>query len=488
MSTMVERDAVSKKIEVDAQRYQNRYGDVMESVSQEMERRYMVNNESKYQFSTFDQYALGRYAEMWESMIPIFEQDETSRAHLGEILKSGLDLVALQYATLPIQFLASVQPLTEEAGVVYYRKAIATTSRANIVEGDELISETGKLNKDVNEYISEEQVTTAVADSSSTACGPGPFSMSLPAPVRPRTITITVGSRSVRGLDDGEGNIVGVGVDPDGSSINYNTGALVLQFTNNSGVQPGDTISVVSTQIIPQAAQIPGFRYDIVGRTVNVRYYLLQAQYTSIANYVVRRRFGKSLSDDIARDTVAQVNGVVLLEAIKKLYIAAQRNEVTYNYTLPTWDSTPPSGVSDIDHRRTFTDLIEYASNKIEDLSGRSAISFMVIGQKARQIMNSIGFAGERKQVPGPYLAGFFEGIPVYYATNTILPDDEIIFGYRGLMWYESPLVYGPFMPTTVVKTAGVPNPFVEAYGVAHGAAIDTVMNEFVVRGKIDQT
>jgi len=475
-----------KKVHYDAERYMNMYPEAMESCAEEINSRYKDNQgNSKLQWTDHDAVALGKYMQTYEEYLPMFEADSTSRDNLGEILKVGLDLVALQYATLPIQFIASVQPMSEEAGVVYYRRALATTTRGGVTAGNELISITGAANQYLSNYMSEE-----VTDETTTiAAGPsvGPYNYVLSHPVRKRTISINVGGGKIKGVDDGEGHILGAGILPDDSTIDYDTGALALKFASlaGHGVVEGDTITVIYSQNLPMATAVPGFKYDLVGRTIDVRYYLLQASYTTLANFVVKKRFGKSLSDDIARDTVAQINGAVLLEAIKKLRIAAIKNETTFSYTAPSWSKTPAAGVSDIDHRRTFPDLLELVANQIETMSGRSVISFMIIGQTGRQILSSLGLTGDRKQVPGPYLYGYFEGIPVFYAPATVVPANEIIFGYRGLMWYESPMVYGPFLPTTLVKSVGNPNAFTETFGVAHGAGLESVVNEFCCRGRI---
>lgn len=361
MDMMIER-----KLDNEADSYMKAYESIIPEVAEEIDKRY----DGHYSFSKFDTVALGRYLKTWESYLPVFEGDATSQDSLGEILKVGLDLVALQYATLPIQFLASVQPLSEEAGVVYYRRAIATATRAGVSEGDVLIGTMGKAAANLPDYMSEEVIN----ESTTIAAGPspGPYAYSLLAPVRRRSMTVNIAGK-IKGVDDGgttslstSGNILGVGIDPDASTINYETGAFTITLINPGahGILAGDTITVIYSQDITQATEIPGFKYDVIGKTVAVKYFLLQAQFTSLANYVVRRRFGKSLSDDIARDTVAQVNGAVLLEAIKKFRIAAIQNEVNYSYTAPTWSMTPSPGVSDIDHRRTFTDIMELAADR----------------------------------------------------------------------------------------------------------------------------
>ena len=222
---------------------------------------------------------------------------------LGDYLKVGLGLAAIQYVALPATFLASVQPINDEVGLVYYRELVATATRGDITQGDIIGSQQGKLSHDLDGYYGEHLVkATAVA------AGTGTYNIALSAPVRDQTAKITVeitggaNAGSYRGLDDGEGFIIGnwpTGAGLDTGTINYETGAAVVNV-DDTGATAG-TITIEYHQNLAQANEIPGFQYRLQSRTIRVNYFILENQYSTLADYNVRRRFGRALSDDVAR-------------------------------------------------------------------------------------------------------------------------------------------------------------------------------------------
>lgn len=426
----------------------------------------------KRAWSTYDTVALGKYMETYEEYIPVLEEDQTTRAQLGDVLKLGLGLVALQYATLPITAFASVQPLDDEAGVIYYRRILATKTRGAYTAGQEIFGATPGNTLD-NDYYSEEQSVTHTVVGGDVTDGVATYSVTLQIPVRPRNITIDVsGSVSQKGIDDGEGNIYGNGIQ---GTINYATGALVI---NSTGAVATDVITVIYQQNLAESDNIPGFKWDLTSKIVRASYFLVQAQFSTFAEFNVRRRFGRMLSDDMAADAVAQINGAVLTSGIKKL----RNTALTNGLSTIVWDSEVPTGSSVIEHRQTFVDTLEQAASAIGDATGRGAISFIIAGSKTRVILRSLGFKADVKNIPGPYLAGYFDGIPVFYAPSSLIPEGEAIVGYRGTMWFESPLTYSPFLPATTVKGQIGTNLFQNGVATAHAAAVDTVVKEFVVR------
>ena len=79
---------------------------------------------------------------------------------------------------------------------------------------------------------------------------------------------------------------------------------------------------------------------------------------------------------------------------------------------------------------------------------------------------------------------GFFQNIPVFHAPASLIADDEAIVGYRGASWFSSPVVYAPFLPVVTVKGTGA-NVFNRKNGVAHAAAVETVVSGFAALIKI---
>lgn len=472
----VDESFIQRKFDEDANRYERQYTDVITEAAGLFNSRY-----SKYgkDWSVNDSIALGQYLEQWEQYCQMFESmpDPTTRDNLGDYVKVGLGLAAIQYVSLPASFLASVQPIPDEVGIIYYRRLVATASRGNIHSGDVIGSIGGKLNDDLDTYYQESQSKTIAVTNGGT-----PYGGSLNAPVRERTmevvITMTVGgtTSTYQGMDDGNGFIIGNWPVPAGlrtGAITYSNGALVINLAD-TGATAG-SIVVNYHQNLAQASDIPGFQYQLTSKSVRANYFIIQNQYSTLADYTVRRRFGRALSEDIATSAVSQINSAVLSAIIRKLTTAA------INTGTVTWDGTPDAGVSLADHRKTFTDAIEASCQLIDAQTGRGAASFILAGAYGRRVLQSIGAEMVRKPLPGPYLAGFFQNIPIFYVPQALLADRYCVVGYRGPSWFEAAAVYAPFLPVVMVKGSG-DNPFNRITGVAHAAAIDTVVEGFCSR------
>lgn len=145
-----------------------------------------------------------------------------------------------------------------------------------------------------------------------------------------------------------------------------------------------------------QASEIPGFKTELVSKAIRANYFILQNVYSELANINIKKRFGKALSEDIATDAVTQINSCVLSAMIKKLLVAAA------NTGTVTFDAAPDAGISVVEHRRTFTDVLEAAGEKMADATDRGAISFIIAGSYGRRILRSIGTSLSRKSLPGP--------------------------------------------------------------------------------------
>ena len=508
---------IELKFEQDAKKYEQKYGDhVTETAA--------VYNESfnKYdrRWTMHDTVALGQYLESWDNYSQMFESDPTTRDSLGDYLRVGLGLAAIQYATLPASFLASVQPLNDEVGMVYFRELVATATRGGVTAGDVLGNIQGKLDvANMDNYYAESTSTTITMNDA------GYYPVLLNAPIRTRTVTVTVvtGGNTYRGIDDGEGNLYGswpvkaatsapaTGANAPQGVYSPETGVVAgnpTWGTSSTGVLGGatgavnytstwngtngpsgynflinvagatGTITVAYHTDLSQASTIPGFQYRLSSKQIRVNYFILENVYSTLADYAVRRRFGRALSDDIASAAVAQINAAVLSTMIKRLDLAGNTTGTV------TWDARPDAAVSVYDHRRTFPDALEGAAQLIDSLTMRGAINFIIAGSYGRRIFQSLGVEMVRKPLPGPYLTGFWQNIPIFYAPASLVANDKCIVGYRGASWFEAPLVYAPFLPLVMVKGAG-PNPFNRITGVAHAAGIDTVVEGFVAKIQI---
>lgn len=454
-------------------KYEGQYGDYMQIAADAMKKKF------EYEWTPQDSVAFGQYAETWESYREVFEADLTSRNTLGEALKSNLGLVAMAYSSLPIQNLASVQPLNDEAGTVYFRKGVAAKARGTIAAGSDLITPMGAVNKDISSFTSETQdLSVSVTDNTVLT-----YNASLGAELRPGSVRISVAGGKIKAMDDGEGHILGVGIDAEGSTINYQTGAAVIKFVGLAakGVNNGDTIDVVYAQSVIDSDTIPTMKWILTSKVVNADYYILQSQYSNLSEVVLRKRFGAELSDQVSADLVSQITSSVMFKAIQKLRSAALRNEATTGESV-TWVMAAPAGVSDADHRKTFDDKLIEATGIMYKVAGKGEVTTLIVGTKGKQVLRTAGMRMIKNAVSGPHLCGMYDGVPVYYAPNSVLGDNEILVIYRGANWYEAPLVYAPFLPVTTVSGKAIDNVLTNAQAAYHSAALENVMDGFCVR------
>lgn len=470
-------------LNAEADKYSKKYSEELAILNESYEKKYGAH---KRWNESFDAIAFGKYAENFENYMPILESDQTTRDNLGSILNQGLDLVLASYSALPMQFIASIQPLDQEVGVAYFRRAVATVDRAGIRAGDELMGEWGRMNDNIGDYASETIVNDSLSINSTTT---GLQTVTLTGPISKHSIKISVPGK-LEAFDDGAGHIFGIGINSDNSSVNYETGVLNIEFSNiaGMGLTTPTAVIVTATQLLPASQKIPAFKWDLVSKPIQVQYWMLQSSYSMVSDFVVRKKFGAALSDELVKDTVNEVSGAVLFKAIQKLRKAAIINE-----TLPilaahgisggvTWSETPPAGVSPLDHRRTFDDCLENAVRRMEIIAGKGGVSFMIVGSTGRKILRTLGVQ-DQGAIAGPHLIGFYGAVPVFYAPNNILPANEVLVGYRGDTWFEAPLVYAPFLPVTTVKVEGnTNNSFVNTVGTAHGAGLEIVAGGFVQR------
>lgn len=455
-------------------KYEHQYGDYIAIAAESMKSKY------EYEWTQNDTMAFGQYADTWQEYRPILESDNTSRNTLGEALQSNLGLIAMAYASLPVQNFASVQPLNDEAGTAFFREGIAVNSRGDVVAGDKLISPVGSINKDIAGFTSETQVKSVVITNNTSLSYTG---INLAPEMKPGALQISVAGGKIKGIDDGEGHILGVGIDADASTINYLTGDVDIVFTDlaGKGVINNDTIDFTYRNSVIDSDTVPSMKWVLTSKVVRVNYYILQSQYSNLSELVLRKRFGADLSNQVAADLVSQITSSVMNEAITKMRKAAIINETTSGIAV-TWPMAAPAGVSAYDHRKTFDDKLIEATGVMYAIAGKGEVSTLVVGTKGKQVLTTAGMRVIKNAVSGPHLCGMYADTPVYYAPNTVLGDNEILVIYRGANWYEAPMVYAPFLPLTTVAGRATTNVFMNAQGAYHAAALDTVMNGFVVR------
>lgn len=459
-------DQKSKMIERDAERYMRKFSaqmNILESNSAVSKIR---------SIGAYDYYALGKQLEAFEDYRNICEEDGTL-AQLGRIPDVAFDVLTVAYGASPISVMASVQPIEEEKGIVYYKNVVATSTRGNIQAGSTLFAPIGgEVNTPIG-YASD--TTTLVVAQTADATTEYNFTVGS-VPLRPYKQIVQIGEMTAR--DDGNGHLIGYGVQ---GTINYVTGAGTLKFFDQPAV--GVDIVFNACQDMEASKELPSLVLKMATKTVEARTFVLRDTIGLEQSYALRRRFGLVAEDEVAADLIASINSEIVGTTVMKLRAGAQGN-------VP-WSKNPPNAVAYIDHKMTLKDALSNAEANILANSGRGTISVLIAGRDAAATIATLpGFTkiADGTQI-GPHIFGTLDGTTVVrIPNNAVLPTNEILCIYNSGSPFESAVVYAPYMPlvvTTALPTGA--NPLLNQKAAAVWAAVDLLVPQFVTKITITQ-
>lgn len=458
---MKDTSHMALRIEKEAERFLHTYRDQIEMLESK-------SAISKVRTVTpYDIYSLGKQLESFDVYRSLCEEDGTL-AQLGRIPDVAFDVLTVAYGASPISVIASVQPIDEEKGTVYYKNVVATSTRGNINAGDTLFAPIGG---EVNTPIGYASDTSTIVVGK-TAAGTKTYNFNLGnVPLRPYKQSISIGE--VNGRDDGNGHIVGYGIQ---GLINYQTGAVSIQFFDEI---PADLdIVFTACQDMEGAKELPSLILKLTTKSVDAQTFVLRDTIGLEQSYALRRRFGMVAEDEVASDLIAAINSEIVGTTVMKLRAGAQGNV--------NWSKRPPEGVSYVDHKMTIKDSLSSAEANILANSGRGTVSVLVAGREAASILATLpGFTkiADGTQI-GPHIFGTLDGTTVVRIPNSqILPANEILAIYNSGSPFESAAVYAPYMP--LVVTTALPtgqNPLMNQKAAAVWAAVDLLVPQFITK------
>ena len=420
-----------------------------------------------HHYNEYDIYALGEQLQRFEDYKK-FCEDNGIVNELGTLPQIALDVIAASYATSIIPMIASVQPLEDEKGLVYYKAVKAATARGSVSAGDTLWdAKTGRAQAFTYaaEMVSGEAYATTAAGTTTYAhtCDQHP--------VRPRTVKIYCNDLGYEAVDDGEGNIIGTGFT---GTINYDTGACSITFSSD----PGGAYAVYidyGFNFESSDATLPTIQTPLTSTDVVARIWALRGEFGFFKAYAMRKRFGLVAEDELAKDLTAEVNAETTEAVLNLLYVNATGNT--------DWSKTGPSGVSYAEHKLSFKDALATAESVMYDNAGRGTISYIAAGSGACAVIAGMpGFVrGPKVDAVGPHLYGTLDGIPVIRTYS--YPSLELVVAYKGVGAFETAVVWAPYMP--LVITTAIPadnNPFRNQRAAAVWAGSKCVVPQFVTK------
>lgn len=422
----------------------------------------------------FDVYALGKMLENYQSYIRMIPET-VSQNYLGRVLPTAMDIIAASYVTSIMPAISSVQPMDELVGVIFYK--------TNYVDGSQSFSPFGQRNwgsdQFASDFVQNELLGTLAAGSGSIyldcsgtlakhGCRKGTLIVKI---MHGTTLLVT-------GVSDSDGNVYG----PNGLTGSYNpdNGNVTVELLHDEavGATIGDSVyCTYNFDFEANITNIPKATFRFTDKTVRARIYMLEGQWGLITEYTLQKRFGRAMDVEVANDLRAELNAEVASAAIVALYQNLV-GEVTY-------PKTPAPGTSAYEHRMMFRDCINNTTNQIITNIGKGRVSYIIAGGNLFTVLASQpGFKFfETGSEIGPHVAGQLDDITIIRAvSNNLVPADEGIAGYRGANWFESGVVYAPYLPLFITGTVQIGSAFQQAMGAAHAAAIEMVVPEFTTK------
>jgi len=388
----------------------------------------------------WDLAVLGAQLEQFESW-KSFQEANGSADDLGVLPKIALDVITAANASSVIPLFASIQPINERKGLVWFKNVVALSNRGNITKGQTLLS-AAKGRVGLPEGYAGEMVENEVDATGDGSSKDFTFIVKYPS-VRLRTVTITVdGQPNTKLIDDGQGNLIGVGGK---GTINYETGEVNVSFDT----APADGAAIKSTYAtnLEELNELQTIQTQFDSTEITARVFALRTEIGLFKSYEMQKRFNIDPEIVLAQDLVNELTTNISTDVVRKLYLATPQGI--------TWDRQAPSGVGYMEHLLSFTATLAEAENKILEQSGRIGNNIVyVVGTSVAGILRAMtGFvpATNVKSTLGTHFYGTLDGRPVI--RSTVIPNDEMIVVSKGDDPFSAAVVYAPYMPLFVTDT-----------------------------------
>ena len=461
------------KIKKVAEQYHERYRAQMDLLENKS-----VLAKVKGSIDYYDVFALGKQLEQFEFYKALCEEQGNVNL-LGKLPDVAFDVITAVHGASIIPVVASVQPIEEERGTIYFKNVRSANTKGSQTAGNVVVDP-------------RQQVVTPQGYASNLLAGVSAgltvaaqlvYNLSLAAfPIKSQSLIVMLGTTAIQGKDIGPagpstahiGQIWGSGVS---GTINYLTGALSLTFAADPGA--GVDIFVTYQQNYELSSDLPQIDTFFDSKGIFAQVYALKGTIGMLQSYGMSKRFGMVAEDELAKDLVQEINREIGGDLIRKLKASAPGAPVVFSRTAP-------AGVSYFEHKQTYKDKLAEAEKNLVATAGRGSISLLIVGKTHAQTIQTL--PGFQKMYDGNSLGahvfGTLDGMIIVRVTeSSILGDEEGLAVWKGLSPFEAAAVYSPFMPLAVTGTLPqAPNPLNSMKAAAVWAGVESVVPNFVTK------
>ena len=463
---MEQHEAKTKQLEDKGALYYEKYRDQMDLLESS------VLVKLRGGISAADAYSLGKQLESFDAYVDLMEEEGISS--LGQIPKIGYDVLTVSYGTNIMGAIATVQPIDEEQGIVWFKNVKASDTKGNMTAGDTM-AKVGESPKAGVSYASNYVVAEA-SDTSVAAQVQYTFTLAQ-KPVRRQTVLVKLGAGAVYAKDDGNGVLLGVGMS---GTITYGSNTVAASITIDLAADPGNGIAITSDYQVNIEGQDEITKIENFWDSQNVfaRVYALKGTVGMLQAFGMRKRFGLAAQEELAKDLVAQINSEIGGDMIRK-YAGAAVGSTQF-------DRTPLTGTSFAEHKLSFFDRLADAEAVLLGNAGMGTITTLIAGLSACATIQSL--PGFEKMTDGTsigsHVFGTLNGMVVIRVPEVATLDtNTVLCIYKGNNPWEAAGVYSPFMPLALTDTLPEgKNPLTSQRAAAVWAGVDVLVANFITK------
>ena len=166
----------------------------------------------------------------------------------------------------------------------------------------------------------------------------------------------------------------------------------------------------------------------------------LKSLYSFDAAYDLSADYGMEINAELTKYIASQLKHEIDGEIMNDMLNIAAATSVT-------WDETVPDGISMRDHNESFYNKVIEASNNIFQATALASGSFLVVGTRVSNIVESVPRfkpSGAVKPI-GPHLVGWLGSLPVY--KDPYYDPNAFLVGWKGTGFYDAGYIYAPYQP-----------------------------------------
>lgn len=422
--------------------------------------------------NAYDVVSMGEQLAAFDGMKKMMNEIDGSLNQLGVLPRIAHDVIAITYGASVLPIMASVQPIEERRGLVYMKQIKAWDNKGNFTPYQTILDPRTGIVTPIS--YAKGQITNEVGSVGDGINTNYAFATDQ-LPLRGTLIFSLASGGGITGADDSNGVINGVGVS---GTVDYTTGNVVLNFA--AIVALGDNILVSYVQNYEGSTDIPQIQSFFDSVAVEAKPYTLKATVGLMESYELKKRFGLTAEEEIAKDLISEINAEVGGELVQLMFANAVGNT---GFTV----NPLPAGVSWNEHKQQLIDKIfSDAGAVIVGNAGRGVVSLIVAGNTAAGTLTSLPGYEQLTDgnTIGVHVLGTLRGVPIVRVPETtILPTNIILAAYKGSAPWEAPMVYAPYMPLVTTDLLPMsPNPLMKQRGAAMMAAVQVLIGRFITK------